>query len=79
MNLTFLSIQQKKEKNACTLLLKSVRINFMIFFSQQSYVRHTAILFVSVPRYLWYVIPYDTSNFMQSPKSTQLQDFSLNS
>ena len=47
MNITFLSIQQKKGENPNTLFLKSLQINFMIFFPQQSYVRLTTILFVT--------------------------------
>ena len=76
MSLTFLSIQQKKEKNARTLLLKSVRINFMIFFLQQSYVRHTAVLFVVHQGISGtYLLLYDTTNFMQSPRSTLGSEF----
>ena len=48
----------------------------MIFFLQQSYVRHTAILLLSAPRYFWYVILYDTNNFTQSSESIKLQEFS---
>lgn len=79
MSLTFLSIQQKKEKNARTLLLKSVRINFMIFFLQQSYVRHTAVLFVvhqGISGTFFYMILLTLYNRLDLP---WIQDFSVNS